>query len=56
VDELRKVSDKEQAIQVGIDIAARTIRAVRDLCDGVHIMAVGMRERVPEIIRKAGLA
>ncbi|MGH7274413.1 MAG: methylenetetrahydrofolate reductase [Nitrospiria bacterium] len=55
VEELRKVSDKEQAIQVGIEIAARTIRAVRDLCDGVHIMAVGMRERVPEIIHRAGL-
>lgn len=56
VEELRAVSDKEQAIQVGIDIAARTIRAIRSICDGVHIMAVGMRERVPEIIRKAGLA
>jgi 5,10-methylenetetrahydrofolate reductase len=56
VEELRAASEKEQAIQVGIDIAARTIRAIKGICDGVHIMAVGMRERVPEIIRKAGLA
>lgn len=55
VEELRAASDKEQAIQVGIEIAARTIRAIRNMCHGVHIMAVGMRERVPEIIRKAGL-
>lgn len=55
VEELRAASDKEQAVQVGIDIAVRTIKAIRDLCDGVHVMAVGMRERVPEIIQKAGL-
>jgi 5,10-methylenetetrahydrofolate reductase len=56
VEELRAASDdKEKAIRIGIDIAARTIRSVRDICNGVHIMAVGMRERVPEIIRKAGL-
>jgi 5,10-methylenetetrahydrofolate reductase len=56
VEELRAAADKEQAIQIGIDIAARTIKAVRNMCSGVHIMAVGMRERVPEIIKKAGLA
>lgn len=56
VEELQAASGKEEAVQVGIDIAARTIQAVRDVCHGVHIMAVGMRERVPEIIRRAGLA
>jgi len=55
VEELRAATDKEQAVQVGIDIAVRTIRTIRNICDGVHIMAVGMRERVPEIIHKAGL-
>ena len=56
IEELRAASDKEQAVQVGIDIAVRTIHAVRGFCHGVHIMAVGMRDRVPEIIRRAGLA
>lgn len=55
IEELRAAPDAEGAIEIGIDIAVRTIRAVRNLCDGVHIMAVGMRDRVPEIIRKAGL-
>jgi len=39
----------------GIDIAVRTIDAVRNLCDGVHIMAIGAEEQVPVILERAGL-
>ncbi len=56
LEELRAAPDKDKAAEVGIDIAARTVRAIRGACDGVHIMAVGMRDRVPDIIRKAGLS
>ena len=56
IEELRAAANPEAAMEVGIDIAARTIRAIQGLCAGVHIMAVGMRDRVPEIIRRAGLA
>lgn len=54
IDEL-KAAGKEKALSAGLDIAARTIRAVRDLCDGAHIMAIGMEDKVPEIIKRAGL-
>ena len=49
---------KEDAIKKGIEIAARHIRFIRDnkLCDGVHIMAIGKEEIVPEILEMAGLA
>jgi len=48
---------KEDAIKKGIEIAARHIRFIRDnkLCDGVHIMAIGKEEIVPEILEMAGL-
>ena len=41
----------------GMEIAARHIRFLRDnkLCDGVHIMAIGKEEIVPEILEMAGL-
>lgn len=54
IDEL-KAAGKEKALSAGLDIAARTIRAVRDICDGAHIMAIGMEDKVPEIIKRAGL-
>ncbi|HXZ25249.1 MAG TPA: methylenetetrahydrofolate reductase [Nitrospiria bacterium] len=44
-----------RAIEAGIDIAVRTIKELRHNCAGVHIMAVGMEERIPEILDRAGL-
>jgi 5,10-methylenetetrahydrofolate reductase len=39
----------------GIDIAAAVIREMRGLCQGVHIMAIGLEAEVPEILKSAGL-
>jgi methylenetetrahydrofolate reductase (NADPH) len=49
---------KEEAMRKGMEICARHIRFCRDngICDGVHIMAIGKEEIVPEILALAGLA
>ena len=39
----------------GVEIAARTIRAVREMCAGAHIMAIGWEARIPQIVAAAGL-
>lgn len=59
-DELiRELKDagKDHALEAGIDIAARHIMQIkkRAVCDGVHIMAIGLEEKVPVIIERAGL-
>ena len=41
--------------EVGIEIAVRTIKAVRPHCDGVHVMALKAIDRLPEILTKAQL-
>ena len=48
---------KGQALNKGIEIAGRMIRALKDnsICDGVHIMAIGREEVVPDILTSAGL-
>jgi methylenetetrahydrofolate reductase (NADPH) len=53
IDELRAAGDKAE--DVGVDIAVRTIKAVRSHCDGVHIMAIKATHRLPDIIHKADL-
>jgi len=55
IDELKAAGD-ERALDVGVQIAVRTIKAVRPHCDGVHIMAVKAVDRLPEILQKAELA
>jgi 5,10-methylenetetrahydrofolate reductase len=48
---------KEEALRKGMEIAARHVRFLREnkVCDGVHIMAIGKEEIVPEILEMAGL-
>ncbi|MBI5672997.1 MAG: methylenetetrahydrofolate reductase [Nitrospirae bacterium] len=53
IDELKAAGDKAE--DVGVDIAVRTIKAVRPHCDGVHIMAIKATHRLGEIITKAEL-
>lgn len=55
IEELRQAGDKH-ALEVGVEIAVRTIKAVRPHCDGVHIMAIKATDRIPEILTKAELA
>ncbi len=57
IDEL-KAAGKENALDAGINIAARHIKQLRDekICDGVHIMAIGAEDKVPLIMERAGLS
>jgi methylenetetrahydrofolate reductase (NADPH) len=56
IDEI-KAAGKEKALETGLDIAARHIRQLKEegICDGVHIMAIGIEHKVPVIMERAGL-
>ena len=49
---------KGRALDKGIEIAGRMVKRIHDerMCDGVHIMAIGREELVPDIISAAGLS
>ncbi|MGD1118270.1 MAG: methylenetetrahydrofolate reductase [Dehalococcoidales bacterium] len=46
---------KEDREKVGIQMAADLIKAMKPMCQGVHIMAVAWEKKVPEIMALAGL-
>ena len=50
-------AEKGMALQTGIEIAGRMIKTIKEesICDGVHIMAIGREDRVPDILAAAGL-
>lgn len=54
IAELNAAGEK-RALDAGIDIAVRTIKAVRPHAAGVHIMAIKAMDRIPEILAKAEL-
>jgi 5,10-methylenetetrahydrofolate reductase len=49
IEELERAGPDGEAA-VGLEIAARLIREIRKLCAGVHIMAIGWEDRIPEIL------
>ena len=57
IDELAG-APKGEAINKGIEIAARMIATIKkeSMCHGVHVMAIGREEVVPDILKAAGLA
>jgi len=52
IDEMDKAPDKAAK---GVEIAVRTIAEVKGVCQGVHIMTIGMEKRTSDIIDAAGL-
>ncbi|GAF77174.1 unnamed protein product [marine sediment metagenome] len=56
IDELAS-APKGEALNKGIEIAGRMIATLKkdSICDGVHIMAIGREEVVPDILAAAGI-
>ena len=56
IDELAE-APKGEALKTGIAIAGRMVKQLKEqnMCDGVHIMAIGKEEVVPDILAAAGI-
>ncbi len=52
---INKMAEAEDKAKTGIDIAVNLIKELKDICQGVHIMAIGWEKKVPEIVEQAGL-
>jgi len=52
IDKMVKAEDRTAT---GIEIAASLIKELKDICQGIHIMAIGWEKKVPAILDAAGL-
>jgi len=55
ISELKADKARTAAGITGAEIAARIIRDCRPYCQGIHIMAMGREDLIPEVLRQAGL-
>lgn len=53
IDRLARATDP---LQEGVLIAAEQVRLARELCQGVHLMAVKREDLIPQILDRAGVA
>jgi len=52
---IEKMAEAEDKAQTGIEIAADIIKELKDMCQGVHVMAIGWEKKVPAVLDAAGL-
>jgi len=52
---IEKMTTAEDKTRMGIEIAADLIKQLKDICQGVHVMAIGWEKKVPEVLAAAGL-
>ena len=55
LEELERAGPEGEAAK-GVELAAATIRRLRNICQGVHVMGIGWESRIPEILRAAGIS
>ena len=52
---IRKIADADDRAATSSEIAASVISAIRPMCRGVHVMAIGWEDKVPGILEAAGV-
>ena len=52
---IEEMAEAEDRVKTSIEIAARLIREVKDICQGVHIMSLGWEHHIPAILDAAGV-
>ena len=52
---LKRLEEAGDPLQEGINIAVDLIKNIKDECDGIHLMALGKEECLPEVLKRAGL-
>jgi methylenetetrahydrofolate reductase (NADPH) len=55
VEAMQLAGAEGRAVEKGVELAARVIAGLRDVCQGVHVMAIGLEAEVPAILKAAGL-
>ncbi|HTT00917.1 MAG TPA: methylenetetrahydrofolate reductase [Steroidobacteraceae bacterium] len=55
LQEMQSAADSGREESVGLALTVRLIRALRPLCAGIHIMALGWEAHIPQILRESGL-
>jgi methylenetetrahydrofolate reductase (NADPH) len=52
---ISKMEQTEDKAATSVEIAAELVKGMKDLCQGVHIMALGWENLVPRVLEDAGL-
>jgi methylenetetrahydrofolate reductase (NADPH) len=52
---IKEMEETKDKVKTSIGIAARLIKGMKNMSQGVHIMAIGWEKRIPLVLREVGL-
>jgi len=52
---IKEMEETKDKVKTSVEIASRLIRGMKDLCQGVHIMAIGWEKKIPLVLAEAGM-
>lgn len=52
---IQEIKDAQDKAEKSVEIAARLIKQLKAMCQGVHIMPLGWEELIPKVLDKSGL-
>ncbi len=52
---IKEMEETKDKVKTSVEIASRLITGMKDLCQGVHIMAIGWEKKIPLVLNEAGL-
>jgi 5,10-methylenetetrahydrofolate reductase len=52
---ISRMEEADDKVAASISIAAELVKGMKELCQGVHIMALGWEKWVPDVLDEAGL-
>lgn len=52
---IKEMEETRDKVKTSVKIAAKLIKGLKDICQGVHIMAIGWEKRIPMVMEEAGL-
>jgi len=52
---INKMATAEDKVKTGLEIAADLMKQLKDMCQGIHIMAIGWEKKVPALLDLAGI-
>jgi methylenetetrahydrofolate reductase (NADPH) len=55
IREMDQAGSPEAELEKGVEIAARLVAEVAQVCQGVHVMAIGAEAQIPAILRRSGI-
>lgn len=52
---IKEMEETKDKVKTSVKLAAKLIKGLKDICQGVHIMAIGWEKRIPMVLDEAGL-